>query len=153
MIAAFVRTALAGLLLLATGCSFYMGEPAVPHTRLRATLDGASEVPPVPTAASGYFEAVYRPSTHVLEYRLNLVRLSSPMVMGYLHGPAMPGENVAKVAPINIPIYYHDSGVWDGVTLTAEQAAQVVAGQWYVNVMTIDHPAGEIRGQIVPLAR
>src|SRR5699024_8691924 len=96
MIAAFVRTALAGLLLLATGCSFYMGEPAVPHTRLRATLDGASEVPPVRTPASGYFEAVYRPSTHVLEYRLNLVRLSSPMVMGYLHGPAMPGENVAK---------------------------------------------------------
>ena len=133
------------------GCSFYMAEPEVPQTRFRAALDGANEVPPVDTRGSGYFEAVYRPSTKVLEYRLNLVALSSPMVMGYLHGPAAPGQNVPKVAPINIPIYYYGSGVWDGVTLTREQAAQVVAGQWYVNIRTIGHPDGEIRGQILPV--
>jgi hypothetical protein len=155
MIAAFARTALALCLLLAlllsAGCSFYLGEPRVPETRFRASLYGANEVPPVDGRGSGYFEAVYRPSTHVLEYKLNLVGLSSPMVMGYLHGPARPDENVPKVSPINIPIYYYGSGVWDGVTLTPEQAAQVVAGQWYVNVMTTDHPDGEIRGQIMPL--
>jgi len=155
MIAAFARTLLAfGLvsgLLLATGCSFYLGEPRVPETRFRASLTGVNEVPPVDSRGSGYFEAVYRPSTQVLEYKLNLVGLSSPMVMGYLHGPAAPGENVPKVSPININIYYYGSGVWDGVTLTAQQAAQVVAGQWYVNVMTTEHPDGEIRGQIIPV--
>jgi hypothetical protein len=155
MIAAFARTTLAlGTLLalpMAAGCSFYLGEPRVPETRVRAALDGANEVPPVDTRGSGYFDAVYRPSTKVLEYRLNVVGLTSPMVMGYLHGPAAPGENVPKVSPINIPIYYYGSGVWDGVTLTSEQAAQVVAGQWYVNVMTTDHPDGEIRGQIMPV--
>jgi hypothetical protein len=153
MIAAFARITVAFCLLLAAGCSFYLGEPRVPETRFRATLNGANEVPPVDTRGSGYFEAVYRPSTKVLEYRLNLVGLSGPMVMGYLYGPAGPGENVPKVAPINIPIYYYDSGVWDGVTLTSEQAAQVVAGQWYVNIMTINYPDGEIRGQIMPITK
>jgi hypothetical protein len=91
---------------------------------------------------------VYRPSTKVLEYRLNLVGLSGPITTGYLHGPAGPGENAQQIAPINIPIY--DYTIWDGVTLTEEQAAQVLAGQWYVNVMTLQYPDGEIRGQILP---
>ena len=36
------------------------------------------------------------------------------------------------------------------MTLTEEQAADVLAGRWYVNVMTIQYPDGEIRGQILP---
>jgi hypothetical protein len=149
---AVVRTSLLlALLLLASSCSFYLGEPRVAKTDLRATLGGAYEVPPTQSRGSGYFEAVYRPSTKVLEYRLNLVGLSGPITMGYLHGPAGPGENAQKVSPINIPIY--DNTIWDGVTLTEEQAAQVLAGQWYVNVMTLQYPDGEIRGQILPIRK
>ena len=92
MIAVIVRTSL--VLAAAAGdvCSFYLGEPRVPKTDLRATLNGANEVPPTQSRGSGYFEAVYRPSTKVLEYRLNLVGLSGPITMGYLHGPAGPGR-------------------------------------------------------------
>ena len=138
---AVVRTSLVLALLLASSCSFYLGEPRVPKTDLRATLGGAFEVPPTQS----------RPSTKVLEYRLNLVGLSGPITMGYLHGPARPGENAPQVAPINIPIY--DNTIWDGVTLTEEQAAQVLAGQWYINVMTLQYPDGEIRGQILPIKK
>ena len=151
MIAAIARATLALTILLAVGCSAYLGEPRVAKTDFRATLSGASEVPPTDSRASGYFEAVYRPSTKVLEYRLNLVGLSSPITMGYLQGPAGPGENAQQVAPINIPIY--DYTIWDGVTLTEQQAAQVLAGRWYVNVLTVNHPDGEIRGQILPLKK
>lgn len=151
MIAAIVRSALGVVLLLLAGCSFYLSEPRVPKTDLRATLNGSNEVPPTESRGSGYFEAVYRPSTKVLEYRLNLVGLGGPITMGYLHGPAGPGETAQKVAPINIPIY--DNTIWDGVTLTAEQAAEVVAGRWYVNVMTPRYPDGEIRGQILPVTK
>ena len=35
-------------------------------------------------------------------------------------------------------------------TLTPEQAQQFGAGDWYVNVHTQSHPAGEIRGQVMP---
>jgi CHRD domain len=148
---AVVRTTVLLSLLLVTSCSFYLSEPRVPKTDLRATLAGAYEVPPTQSPGSGYFEAVYRPSTKVLEYRLNLQGLSGPITMGYLQGPAGPGENAQQVAPINIPIY--DNTIWDGVTLTEEQAAQVLAGQWYVNVMTLQYPDGEIRGQVLPLKK
>lgn len=150
MIAVVRATVLLALLLLAS-CSFYLGEPRVPKTELRATLAAAFEVPPTASRGSGYFEAVYRPSTKVLEYRLNLVGLSGPITTGYLQGPASAGENAPRVAPINIPIY--DNTIWDGVTLTEEQAAQVLAGQWYVNVMTLQYPDGELRGQILPLGK
>jgi hypothetical protein len=151
MNAAIRTTSILALLLLVSACSYYWSEPSVPRTDFRATLNGSNEVPPTQSRGSGWFEAVYRPSTKVLEYRLNLVGLSGPVTMGYLQGPAAAGENAQQVAPINIPIY--DYTIWDGVTLTEEQAAQVLAGLWYVNVMTIEYPDGEIRGQILPLKR
>ena len=151
MIAAVVRAIPALTLLLVAGCSDYLGEPRVPKTDFRATLSGASEVPPADSRAWGYFEAVYRPSTKMLEYRLNLVGLSSPITMGYLQGPASPDQNAEQVAPINIPIY--DNTIWDGVTLTLLQAEQVLAGRWYVNVLTMNYPGGELRGQILPLKK
>lgn len=151
MIATVRTTVMLALLPLAASCSFYVGEPRVPKTDLRATLGGAYEVPPTQSRASGYFEAVYRPSTKVLEYRLNLAGLSGPITQGSLNGPAAPGESAQPVAPINIPIY--DYTIWDGVTLTEEQAAQVLAGQWYVTVMTLQYPDGEIRGQILPVRK
>lgn len=150
----FNRLALASALLFAaSGCSFYLGEPNVPKTDFRADLDGASEVPPIDSKATGYFEAVYRTSTKVLEYKLNLVGLSGPATMAYLHGPAQPGQNAEQVAPINIPFYADRSTIKDGVRLTREQAAEVLAGLWYINVRTEKHPDGEIRGQILPLKK
>ena len=107
-------------------------------------------MPPTDTKGSGYFTAVYRPSTKVLEYRLNLVRLSGPATIAYLQGPAGPGENAEKVVPIDIPLYRDRSHISDGVTLTEEQTGQVLAGLWYVNVMTEKFPDGEVRGQILP---
>ena len=149
----FRRALLLGVLLAASSCSFYPGEPRLPKTDFRATLSGASEVPSADTKGTGYFAAVYRPSTKVLEYRFNVVGLSGPVTMAYLHGPAAAGENAQQVAPINVPFYADRSTIDDGVTLTEGQAAEVLAGRWYVNVMTAKFPDGEIRGQILPLKK
>lgn len=135
---------------LLAGCSFYLGEPKVAKTEFKAALSGAAQVPPTDSRASGYFEATYRPSTHVLEYRLNLVGLSGTPTMAWFQGPAGPGETAPHAAPINVPIW--DYTIRDGVTLTREQAAQVLDGKWYVNVMTEKYPDGEIRGQILPVS-
>ena len=35
-------------------------------------------------------------------------------------------------------------------TLTPEQAQQMMAGEWYINVHTQANPGGEIRGQVMP---
>ncbi len=145
MIAALVRTVpILGVLLLA-GCSFYLAEPRVPKTDFRASLNGSNEVPPTQSRGSGYFEAVYRPSTKVLEYRLNLVGLSGPITMGYLHGPAAPGENAGVQVPFEGPL---ESPIKGSATLTDAQAADLSAGKLYVNLHTAANPNGEIRGQI-----
>ncbi len=99
---------------------------------------------------TGYFAAVYRPSTKVLEYKLNLVGLSGPVRQASLHGPARPDQNAVLVVSIDVPFYADRSTVNDGVTLTEQQANEVLAGLWYVNVMTEKYPDGEIRGQILP---
>jgi hypothetical protein len=33
-------------------------------------------------------------------------------------------------------------------TLTPEQAAQFLAGNWYINIHTPAYPGGELRGQV-----
>ena len=42
------------------------------------------------------------------------------------------------------------SPVRGDATLTPEQAQQFTVGEWYINVHTQDHQAGEIRGQVMP---
>ena len=137
------------LLVAVSGCSFNLGEPNLPKTELRADLSGAREVPATDSKGEGYFEAVYRPSTKVLEYRINLVRLSGPVRQVGLYGPATADQNAVQVVPIDVPFYADRSTVNDGVTLTEQQAREVLAGLWYINVMTEKYPDGEIRGQIV----
>ncbi len=140
-----------GLLLAASACSFNMGEPNLPQTDLRADLSGTRVVPATDSRGEGYFAATYRPSTRVLEYKINLVRLSGPVRQAGLYGPAAPGHNAVQVVPIDVPFYADRSTVNDGVTLTEQQAREVLAGLWYVNVLTEKYPDGEIRGQILPL--
>lgn len=142
-----------GPLLAASACSFNMGEPNLPKTDLRADLSGARVVPATDSKGEGYFAATYRPSTRVLEYKLNLVRLSGPVRQAGLYGPAAPDQNAVQVVPIDVPFYADRSTVNDGVTLTEQQAKEVLAGLWYVNVLTEKYPDGEIRGQILPLTK
>jgi hypothetical protein len=137
------------LLLAVSGCSFNMGEPDLPKTDFRADLSGAREVPATDSKGEGYFSAVYRPSTKVLEYRINLVRLSGPVRQVGLYGPAASDQNAVQVVPIDVPFYADRSTLNDGVTLTEQQAREVLAGLWYVKVMTEKYPDGEIRGQIL----
>jgi CHRD domain. len=139
------------VLLAASACSFNMGEPNLQKTDFRADLSGAREVPTIDSKGEGYFAATYRPSTRVLEYKINLVRLSGPVRQVGLYGPAAPDQNAVQVVPIDVPFYADRSTVNDGVTLTEQQAREVLAGLWYVNVLTEKYPDGEIRGQILPL--
>jgi hypothetical protein len=40
-----------------------------------------------------------------------------------------------------------------GATLTEQQAADLLAGRWYIDVRTKKYPAGEIRGVVTRTAR
>ena len=54
----------------------------------KVTLNGAQQVPPVQTAATGTAELTYDPATRVLTWTLNYSGLSGPATMAHFHGPA-----------------------------------------------------------------
>jgi hypothetical protein len=116
----------------------------------KVTLNGAQQVPPVQTAATGTAELTYDPATRVLTWTLNYSGLSGPATMAHFHGPAAAGKNgppVIWLSPKGSPV---QAPVKGEATLTPEQAQQFSAGEWYINVHTQDHQAGEIRGQVMP---
>ena len=114
-------------------------------------LSGSEQVPPVDTSGSGTAHLTYDPHTRMLKWSIDYSGLSSPVTMAHFHRGAK-GQNGPVVIwltkrgePVSSPITGHDK-------LTAAQAKQFMAGEWYINVHTKDHPAGEIRGQVVPKA-
>jgi len=113
-------------------------------------LSGTQQVPPVQTTATGTADLTYDPATRVLTWNLNYSGLSGPATMVHFHGPADAGKNgppVIWLSPKGSPVQVPVKGE---ATLTPEQAQQFSAGEWYINVHTQDHQAGEIRGQVTP---
>ena len=71
--------------------------------------------------------------------------LSGPATAAHFHGPAEAGKN----AGVAVAIPNATSSPVDGsATLTDAQAADLVAGKYYINVHTAANPGGEIRGQV-----
>ncbi len=113
-------------------------------------LTGAQQVPPVTTPATGSAKLTYDSASHVLTWSVTYSGLSTPVTMAHFHGPAPEGKNAGVLIWISKKGEAVASPIKGEVTLTEAQATQMLAGDWYVNVHTSDHPGGEIRGQVVP---
>jgi hypothetical protein len=111
---------------------------------LKANLAAASEVPPNDSAAKGAVTATFDPATKKLTWEGTYSGLSGPATAGHFHGPADPGKN----ASVAVPITATASPFKGSADLTDAQAADLMAGKWYVNIHTEAHKGGEIRGQI-----
>ena len=114
---------------------------------LGATLSGAAEVPPNTSAGMGQLQAEFDKATKTLRYTLRYSGLSGPVKAGHFHGPAEAGKNAGVALGINNA---GDSPVQGSAVLTADQAADLLAGKWYVNLHTAANPGGELRGQVAP---
>ena len=125
------------------GCG--MSPMASTSTALTARLSGASEVPAVMTAADGRVEARLMADSNVLSWTITYAGLSGPVTGAHFHGPTMAGQNAAVVVPIGAPLA---SPITGSASLTPSQAADLLAGRWYVNLHTASNPNGEIRGQV-----
>lgn len=113
-------------------------------------LDGQQETPPVVTSATGTGQIRYDSATRTLTWDISYKGLSSRATAAHFHGPARPGEKAGVQVPLDPS---PDTGRIKGqAQLTPEQAEQLRAGQWYVNVHSERYPDGEIRGQIEPSA-
>jgi hypothetical protein len=137
-----------GFVLLA--CLFFLASCAMMQAdktvRLTGKLSGSSEVPPVASDGAGTVVATLDKETNLLRWTVIYSGLSGPARAGHFHGPAMASENAGVVLPFKTV----ESPIQDQATLTPAQAADVLAGKWYVNLHTARNPGGEIRAQVVP---
>jgi len=115
------------------------------NSRLSSSMSGSEEVPAVNTAGRGSMEGSYNKETHKLTYTVTYTGLSGPATAAHFHGPASLGQNAGVV----VPFASAADPITGEATLTDAQAADLLAGRWYVNVHTRAHPGGEIRGQVL----
>jgi hypothetical protein len=77
---------------LALGTAIAFAGPAFAE-KLKATLDGASEVPPNTSAGKGTADIDYDAATKKLTWKLTYSGLSGPATAAHFHGPAEGGKN------------------------------------------------------------
>lgn len=134
-------TKLAPLALVAT---IALAGPAFAE-KLKATLDGKTEVPATTSSGTGTADIDYDPASKKLSWKVTYSGLTGPATAGHFHGPAEAGKNAGVAVAIpNIAA----SPVEGSATLTDAQAADLEAGKYYVNIHTAANPGGEIRGQV-----
>ena len=132
------------LAILALGATVAFAGPAFAE-KMKAALDGKAEVPANTSAGKGTADIDYDAATKKLTWKLTYSGLSGPATAAHFHGPAEPGKN-AGVA-VAIPNATETPAEGNAI-LTEAQAADLVAGNYYVNVHTAANPGGEIRGQV-----
>src|SRR5712672_4723410 len=129
---------------LALGAAFAFAGPAFAE-KMKVTLDGKSEVPATTSTATGTADLDYDAASKKLTWKVTYSGLSGPATAAHFHGPAETGKN----AGVAVAIPNATSSPAEGsATLTDAQAADLVAGKYYVNVHTAANPGGEIRGQV-----
>jgi hypothetical protein len=128
----------------------WTGAVSAASLSFKVPLTGAQSVPPVDTSGAGTANLTYDPTTRVVTWDISYSGLSSPVTMAHFHGPAKEGKNAPVVIWLTVQGKPPTNPIKGSATLTPEQAQQFSAGEWYVNVHTQSHPAGEIRGQVVP---
>jgi hypothetical protein len=111
-----------------------------------ATLSGTNETPANTSAATGMGTFVLSPDKSALTYYITFSGLSSSETAAHFHRGA-PGVAGPVVYPLPA-----GSPKQNTEAITAQDAADIQAGLWYVNIHSTNVPGGEIRGQLVPSA-
>jgi hypothetical protein len=129
---------------LALGAAVAFAGPAFAE-KLKATLSSAAEVPANTSAGKGTADIDYDAASKKLTWKLSYSGLTGPATAAHFHGPAEEGKNAGVAVAIPNAT---SSPVEGSATLTDSQAADLLAGKYYVNVHTAANPGGEIRGQV-----
>jgi hypothetical protein len=137
-----LAVALAAVLLIA------FASPAhAARVRLSANLDAISEIPPVESPGTATATVWFDKDTGVVTWDIYWTGLSGGPTAAHFHGPA------SKYNKAGVQVDLGGNGFVSpfrgSAHLTAEQAEQLLAGRWYVNIHTAAHPDGEIRGQVL----
>ena len=88
----------------------------------------------------------YDDVTNLLNYSIDWMNLTAAVTNMHFH----VGEvGVSGGVDLGIPGPWSSPEMGTGVALTGPQEANLLAGNWYVNVHTANFGGGEIRGQVI----
>jgi hypothetical protein len=139
-----LRSALAALACTAT---LAFAAPALAETiNFKANMNASTEVPPTTSKGAGAVTATFDTASKTLSWKGTYSDLSGPATAAHFHA----GE-AGKNGGVVIPIFSGAAAKspFEGTAvLTDAQAAELLAGKWYVNIHTEANKAGEIRGQV-----
>ncbi len=116
-------------------------------------ITSGQETSPVTTSGSGTIDAAYDADTNTLTFGLRWSNLTTAVNAMHFHvaPPGTPGGITVDFASLgSFPTT--TTGAFAGsVVLNDTQETQLLAGNFYVNIHTIMHGGGEIRGQLNPI--
>src|SRR6478752_7223589 len=107
------------------------GPSMAANVNLKADLKASAEVPPTDSKGSGSVTATFDTASKKLSWKGSYKDLTGPATAAHFHA-GEPGKNGGVVVPISPS----NSPFEGSATLTDAQAADVMAGKWYVNVHT-----------------
>ena len=114
-----------------------------------ANLQGAQEVPPVATSATGYARVSVNPTTLAYSYTVVFTGLSSNQTLGHIHAGATGGIGTTASPVITFTVVGGTSGTITGSgTMTAQNLVDIRAHRAYVNIHSANFGGGEVRGQL-----
>ena len=114
-------------------------------TNFFANLDGASEVPPNASPATGLATLILDDATLQMTYQLDYSGLLGPTTASHIHR-APAGVNGPIIYPLALGNF--PSGVQGVVQINAADLPDLMNLGMYVNIHTQVFPGGEIRGQV-----
>ena len=94
---------------------------------------------------SGNISGMYDDATKLLNYSIDWVDLTSLVTNMHFHAgaPGVPGG-----VDLGIPGPWSSPEIGSNITLNPSQEANLLGGNWYVNIHTQNFGGGEIRGQV-----
>ncbi len=134
--------------ILAAATVFVAGSAGAAIIPLTAMMDGAQANAGAGTGSSGVGTATIMldDSTNLLSWNISWSGLTGTPTLMHFHGPALANMN----AGIQVGTGVAGPPVIGNATISASQAADLLAGLWYLNLHTSTSGGGEIRGQVVP---
>lgn len=106
-------------------------------TNLVASVNGQQQVPANNSMATGSFTGTYTSSTRVLTYTVTYQGITPQSA--HIHNSS---------GAVAIPFVNLASPIMGSLTLTNDQATDLLGNGMYVNIHSAAFPAGEIRGNI-----
>ena len=130
---------------LAAAALLFAGSARAETLQYTVEMRGANEVPPNDSPGIGHADVTFDTASRDLTWRVTYSGVTGPLVGMHFHGSVLPGQNAGIMLPLRGSL---ESPVQGSAVLTEAQAADLLAGKWYLNAHTKQNPGGELRGQV-----